>query len=194
MGHLVYSSAFHPQLSKMDHHAAKLRIEEAVVESGLAFTIVQPSMFMQNVRIEWREVVERGVYPRPYSPDRKMSVIDTDNLGEALARILTDHRAARRHLRAVQRRFAHPCGDGGGLFRSARPTGEGEEAPARRLEGMGRRARGWAPWSIEAYAKMCNHYDAHGYPGGNALALRAILGREPTKYRAFAERFAAEMG
>ena len=47
VGHLVYSSAFHPQLSKMDHHAAKLRIEEAVIESGLAFTIVQPSMFMQ---------------------------------------------------------------------------------------------------------------------------------------------------
>ena len=41
---------------------------------------------------------------------------------------------------------------------------------------------------------MCNHYDAHGYSGGNALALRAILGREPTGYRAFAERFAAEMG
>ncbi len=49
VGHLVYSSAFHPQLSKMDHHAAKLRIEEAVVESGLAFTIVQPSMFMQAI-------------------------------------------------------------------------------------------------------------------------------------------------
>ncbi len=40
---------------------------------------------------------------------------------------------------------------------------------------------------------MCDHYDAHGYPGGNPLVLRTILGREPTGYRAFAERFASEM-
>ncbi len=41
---------------------------------------------------------------------------------------------------------------------------------------------------------MCGHYDAHGYPGGNTLVLRTILGREPTGYREFAERFAREMG
>ena len=191
--HLVYSSAFHPQLARMDHHAAKLRIEEAVVESGLAFTIVQPSMFMQNVRIEWREVTQEGVYPRPYSPDRKMSVIDTDNLGEALARIVTDpglrggtyelcsgDSLTHAEMAAV---FAQVLG---------RPV-RGEKRPLEEWKEWAA-GRGWAPWSIEAYAKMCNHYDAHGYPGGNALALRAILGREPTGYRAFAERFAGEMG
>lgn len=26
---------------------------------------------------------------------------------------------------------------------------------------------------------MMAHYDEHGFPGGNALVLRAILGREP---------------
>ena len=192
VGHLVYSSAFHPQLSKMDHHAAKLRIEEAVVESGLAFTIVQPSMFMQNVRIEWREVVERGVYPRPYSPDRKMSVIDTDNLGEALARILTD---------PGLRGGTYELCSGDSLTHAemaavfSEVLGRPVKARKRPLEEWKAWAaeHRWTPWPIAAYAKMCNHYDAHGYPGGNALALRAILGREPTKYRAFAERFAAEM-
>ena len=41
---------------------------------------------------------------------------------------------------------------------------------------------------------MCHHYDAHGFPGGNTLVLRAILGREPGGYRAFANRFAADKG
>ena len=190
--HLVYSSAFHPQLSRMDHHAAKLRIEEAVIESGLAFTIVQPSMFMQNVRVEWREVVEEGVYSRPYSPDRKMCVIDTDDLGEALARVLTD---------PALRGGTYELCSGDSLTHAEMAAvfsdvlGREVRARKRPLEDWKAWAkeRGWAPWSVQAYAKMCVHYDAHGYPGGNALALRAILGREPTGYRAFAERFAAEM-
>ncbi len=193
VGHLVYSSAFHPQLSKMDHHAAKLRIEEAVIESGLAFTIVQPSMFMQNVRIEWRELVEEGVYPRPYSPDRKMSVIDTEDLGEAVARIVTDP-GLRGGTYELCSRDSLTHAEMAAVFSDVlrRPvTGQKRSLEAWKEWAA---ARGWAEWSIEAYAKMCNHYDAHGYAGGNALALRAILGREPTGYRAFAERFAGEMG
>ena len=190
--HFVYSSAFHPQLSKMDHHATKLRIEEAVIESGLAFTIVQPSMFMQNVRVEWREVVENGVYARPYSPDRKMSVIDTGDLGEAIARVLTD-RTLRGGTYELCSGDSLTHAEMAAIFSEV--LGRGVTAHKRSLDDWKAWAaeRGWAPWSIEAYAKMCNHYDEYGYPGGNALALRAILGREPTGYRAFAERFAAEM-
>lgn len=193
VGHFVYSSAFHPQMSRMDHHATKLRIEEAVIESGLAFTIVQPSMFMQNVRVEWREVVENGVYPRPYSPQRKMSVIDTEDLGEAIARVLTD---------PTLRGGTYELCSGDSVTHAemaaifSEVLGQEVTAQKRSLEDWRSWAaeRGWAKWSIEAYARMCDHYDAHGYPGGNALALRAILGREPTGYRAFAARFAAEMG
>ena len=191
--HFVYSSAFHPQLSKMDHHATKLRIEEAVIESGLAFTIVQPSMFMQNVRVEWREVVENGVYPRPYSPDRKMSVIDTGDLGEAIARVLTD-RTLRGGTYELCSGESLTHAEMAAIFSEI--LGRKVTAHKRSLDDWKAWAaeRGWAPWSIEAYARMCNHYDEYGYPGGNALALRAILGREPTGYRAFAERFAAETG
>jgi uncharacterized protein YbjT (DUF2867 family) len=192
VGRLVFSSAFHPQMRKMDHHWSKLLVEEAVIESGLPFTIVQPAMFMQNVRIEWRDVVERGVYPRPYSPDRPMSVIDTEDLGEALAKVLTDP------------------GYDGGTFELAsgdRPTHA--EMTAHLSEALGRPVvarkrdleewkawaaeRGWTPWSIAAYAKMCEHYDRHGYPGGNARVLEMILGRKATGYRAFARRFVKEM-
>ena len=31
----------------------------------------------------------------------------------------------------------------------------------------------------EGLARMYAHYDLYGFPGGNALVLRAILGREP---------------
>jgi uncharacterized protein YbjT (DUF2867 family) len=190
---LVFSSAFHPQMRKMDHHWSKLLVEEAVIESGLPFTIVQPAMFMQNVRIEWREVVEKGVYPRPYSPDRPMSVIDTEDLGEALAKILTepDYDGATFELASGDRPTHAEM-----AAHLAEALGRPVIARKRDLEDWKAWAgeRGWKPWSIAAYAKMCEHYDRHGYPGGNALVLRTILGRTPTDYRAFARRFVAEMG
>jgi hypothetical protein len=37
---------------------------------------------------------------------------------------------------------------------------------------------------------MNAHYDAHGFRG-NPLVLRTLLGREPTRFRAYAERLQA---
>src|ERR1700750_153311 len=50
VGHFVFSSVFHPQMRDMDHHFSKLVVEEALIDSGLSFTILQPAMFMQNIR------------------------------------------------------------------------------------------------------------------------------------------------
>jgi hypothetical protein len=37
----------------------------------------------------------------------------------------------------------------------------------------------------EGMQKMYAHYDRYGFPGGNALVLRAILGREPRPLRQY---------
>lgn len=192
VGHIVFNSAYHPQMRKLDHHWSKLLVEEAVIESGIEFTILQPSMFMQNIRVEWAQVTRNGVYPRPYSPDRKMSLIDTEDLGEAAAIVLTDpgYRGATFELcgadSLTHTEMAAVFSDvlGRPVNAVERDIGEWESWA---------RERGWAEWSIETYKHMCAHYDAHGYPGGNPLVLRTILGREPGGYRAFAERLAAEM-
>jgi uncharacterized protein YbjT (DUF2867 family) len=175
----------------MDHHFNKLVVEEALIDSGLAFTILQPAMFMQNIRLEWPGIRDRGVYLRPYSPDQRMAMIDTEDYGEAAARVLTEP------------------GYRGGIFELAGPdqltTGEMAKVIA---EEWGRPVRAekrsidewklwatannWNPWAVEAYAKMCHHYDEHGYAGGNPLVLSAILGRPPGGYRAFVKRFLAQ--
>jgi uncharacterized protein YbjT (DUF2867 family) len=189
--HLVFSSAYHPQMRQMDHHWSKLLVEEAVIESGLPFTILQPAMFMQNIRIEWPVIVERGVYLRPYSPDRKMALIDTEDLGEAIAIVLTEP-----HYRGATFELAGP--DSLSHAEMAAILSEEWKRPVRAekrdLEEWTAWAvaRGWKPWAITAYRKMCGHYDAHGYPGGNKLVLRTILGREPGNYRAFIKRLLVE--
>ncbi|MBI3362221.1 MAG: NmrA family NAD(P)-binding protein, partial [Chloroflexi bacterium] len=43
----VYHSVLHPQTEAMPHHWNKLRVEEALFESGLPFTALQPAPYMQ---------------------------------------------------------------------------------------------------------------------------------------------------
>lgn len=192
VGHYVFVSAFHPQMRQMAHHWAKLLVEEAVIESGLPFTILQPAMFMQNIRIEWPVIRERGLYVRPYSPERKLALLDLEDLGEAAAIILTKpgYRGATFEL-ASGESLTHAemaavlSEEWGKPVRAvARDQAEWAQWAA---------AHGWKPWSIETYLKMCRHYDAHGYPGGNPLVLSTILGRAPGGFRSFVRRFLAEV-
>jgi len=190
VGHFLFSSVFHSQMRDMDHHFNKLIIEEALIDSGLPFTIIQPASFMQNLRVEWPVVKEKGVYQRAYSAHQKMALIDTDDLGEAAAKILTE------------------SGYTGAIFELCGPdrltnaevaailsevSGKTIRAEKQSLEDWKAWATGrsWKPWSMEAYMKMCRHYDAHGYAGGNPLVLQAILGRPPGNYRDFAKKFVA---
>lgn len=190
VGHFVFSSVFHPQMSDLDHHANKLVVEEALIDSGLSFTILQPASFMQNVRLEWPAIKEHGVYQRPYSVDQRMALIDTEDLGEAAARVLTEpqFRGAIFELCGPDRLTTAET-----AAVLAEEWGRPIRAEKRSLDDWAAWAagRGWSPWAIQAYAKMCRHYDAHGYAGGNPLALTAILGRPPRSYRDFAKRFIA---
>ena len=188
--HFVFSSAFHPQMTKMNHHWSKLVVEEGVIESGLNFTILQPAMFMQNVAVEWPMIMEKGGYSRPYSPDRKMALVDTEDLGEAAAIVLTEegYKGAIFEVcgpdSLTQAEMAAILSDFLGKVIQAvqRDLGEWE---------IWARERNWSNWGIDTYLKMANHYDTHGYPGGNPLVLRTILGRDPGNYRDFARRFIA---
>jgi uncharacterized protein YbjT (DUF2867 family) len=191
IGHFVFCSVFHPQMRDLDHHRNKLMVEEAAIDSGLPFTILQPASFMQNLRVEWPAIKERGVYLRAYSTQQKMALIDTEDLGEAAARVLTEPKYR------------------GGVFELCGPDRlTNDEMAAILSEEWGRpvraekqsledwkawaTARGWKPWSIAAYMKMCRHYDAHGYAGGNPVVLSAILDRPPGGYRDFVKRFLAQ--
>ncbi len=190
VAHYVFVSAFHPQMRQMAHHWSKLLVEEAVIESGLSFTILQPAMFMQNIRVEWPVIRERGLYVRPYSPERKMALVDTEDLGEAAAIVLTkpSYRGAT---------FELASGESLSHAEMAAILSEEWGKPVRAVArdqaewASWAREHGWKSWSIDAYLKMCRHYDEHGYPGGNPLVLSTILGRAPGGFRSFIRRFLA---
>lgn len=189
--HFCFSSAFQPQLEDLGHHWQKLRLEEYLIGSDLMATVVQPSMFMQNVRVEWPQIVSKGVYARPYSPDSRMNAIDTKDLGEAMANIMTDNK-----LRGATYQL---CGAGTISHREmaaiiGEELGRPVNAVQRDIEEWQAwaTARGWTEYAMENYTRMCAHYDHHGYKFGNAVTLEALLGRPATDYRTFIRRFVLE--
>ncbi|NKB49603.1 MAG: NAD(P)H-binding protein [Alphaproteobacteria bacterium] len=189
--HFLFCSAFHPQLHELSHHWQKLQVEEYLVDSDLLNTVVQPSMFMQNIRVEWSRIVEAGIYPRPYSPHSKMSVIDTDDLAEAMANIMTE-----RKFQGASYQLAGP-----GPITHAEMAAVISEEIGKPVEAVHRdlndwkswaEGRGWTDYAITNYIAMCTHYDQHGFKYGNTITLAAILGREPIDYRAFVRKLVAQ--
>lgn len=71
------------------HFASKLRIERALVESGMDYVILRPNSFFQNDLALAGVIREHGVYPHPLGSVGVNSV-DVEDVGAAAAAALAD--------------------------------------------------------------------------------------------------------
>lgn len=170
----VFSSVIHPSISKLINHSAKQPVEEAVYESGLDYTVLQPTMYMQNLEGALHEAREHGQLTMPYSKHVKVCYVDYRDVAEVAALAFTND--------TLSHGTFELCADGmvnrieiAALMSEAigHPVEAGEtspDAPSNSLPDGPLR---------EGLTVMNEHYDQHGFPGGNAVVLRAILNREP---------------
>jgi uncharacterized protein YbjT (DUF2867 family) len=185
----VFSGVIHPSISRMANHAAKRPVEEAIYESGMEFTVLQPAMFMQTIGSSWSAVLESGHLSLPYSRRVKTAFVDYRDVAEAAAMALTGDDLAY------------------GTFELCAPgMVDRVELAAMMSEALGRTIEAGEPpfedWARlagipegpirEGLARMYVEYDRHGFPGGNALVLRTILGREPRTLRQYIYELSAE--
>jgi uncharacterized protein YbjT (DUF2867 family) len=171
----------------MINHASKLPVEEALYESGLIFTVLQPTMFMQTLANGWREVLRHGSFSLPYSREAKASYVDYRDVAEAAALALTSSKL-----------------DYGTFELSAEGMANRIELTRMMSEAVGRTIQAeeadydhWAQVTHipegpvrEGLRRMFADYDQFGFPGGNALVLRTILDREPRTLRDFINELA----
>jgi uncharacterized protein YbjT (DUF2867 family) len=170
----VFSGVIHPSISAMVNHAAKQPVEEALYTSGMDFTVLQPAMFMQNLAASWPEVVEQGTLSMPYSVSAKTCWVDYRDVAEVAALALTGDELAHGTFEL--------CAPG--MVDRVQLAAMFSEELGRPVEAAEIPLRQWASRFPEGHlrdglTRMMAHYDEHGFPGGNALVLRAILGREP---------------
>jgi len=182
--HFVYHSVLHPQVQVMAHHWNKLHVEALLFESGLAYTILQPASYMQNVLVYWHQMLADGVYAVPYSPEAKFSMVDLDDLAQAAARIIHEGKP---HYQAIyeccgaqvlsNEEIAEKVGIVAG--RSVKAV-----ALSRDEWTAGMRAKGAPEFTITTLLGMFEYYDRHGLVG-NANVLTWLLGREPARFEDF---------
>jgi uncharacterized protein YbjT (DUF2867 family) len=170
---LVFSSVYHPSLS-LSNHRDKQPVEEAIYDSDLEFTVLQPAMFMSQLDGYLPSAVQGGVIAGPYSPTSKMAYVDYRDVAEAAAIALTTDRLL------------------GGTFELSGPGQFSRDDIARELSELLKRpvrAEGAVPPGLDprmpaplrdGLMRMFHHYEAAGLHGGNSLVLDAVLGHPAT--------------
>jgi uncharacterized protein YbjT (DUF2867 family) len=178
----VFSSVIHPSISALTNHAAKRPVEEALCESGLQFVILQPTMFMQNFDAGWKAVMEKGRFALPYSKQAKASYVDYRDVAEVAAIAMTSDR--------LDYGTFELCN--AGMVDRVALAAMMSEALNRPIQAGELTFEEWAQTAHipegairEGMRKMYAHYDQYGFPGGNAVVLRAILEREPRSLRQY---------
>ena len=183
--HFVYHSVLHPQTENMPHHWKKMRVEELLLESGLGFTILQPTSYMQNVLAYWDRIMGEHVYAVPYPVETRLSMVDLDDVAEAVAQVLTQPG----HLAAIYELVGNaPISQTEIAQTLSEKLGFTVQAEALSLETWESQTRrlGIGDYQVETLLKMFQYYEKFGLPG-NPQVLTWLLGRKPVSFAGFIE-------
>lgn len=188
--HFVYHSVLHPQTTTMPHHWHKLQVEEALFESRLPFTILQPTAYMQNLLAGWEKICSEGRYVIPYPAETRIALVDLADVAAVAVTVL-----------------AQPAQHQGAIYElvGTAPLTQTEVA-ATLTASIGQpvtievlthttweqnaRAGGLGDYAVDTLLKMFTYYEKFGLIG-NPNVLGWLLGRSPTALATFIQRMIA---
>jgi NAD(P)H dehydrogenase (quinone) len=189
--HFVFHSVLHPQIEAMPHHWRKLRVEELLLESGLPCTILQPTTYMQHILAYRNQILDHGIYPVPYSPDTRLSLVDLEDVAQAAAIVLTESGRTGATIELVGTPPMSQTEVAEVLQKELGRPVTAQQIPLEEWE-RAARASGLGDYQVSTLIKMFQHYERHGF-AGNASSLACLIRREPTSLAAFVARVASSM-
>ncbi|WP_025514914.1 SDR family oxidoreductase [Bordetella trematum] len=167
---------FSSSIRALDDPAAKRAVESALYESGLQYTLLRPASFMQNLLDLWPAVRRSGVLAAPFDPLARIARVDYRDVAEVAAIALGSDRLAHASLELCAP-GAYNRHEVAALMSQflGRPVYAGQQDAAAWA------AQAGLPYDARQLAQAQRAFDYLGRQGlpGNALALRAVLGREP---------------
>jgi uncharacterized protein YbjT (DUF2867 family) len=187
--HFVFSSVLHPILTGLPQHAIKRDIEERLVQSGLNFTILQPSDYMQMSVQGY--VADRGVFMLGFDLDRRQALVDLEDVAETLAKVLLEgrtHYGATYELTSYDNLTGHEIAaalskaTGRQVVALQSKTSDEQLARFFGVEDLSQ-----VSYQVNTLKAVNAWYSQFDFIG-NGNVLRMLLGREPTSYLDFARR------
>ena len=83
--HFVYSSvASADQNTGIPHFDSKYKIEEHIRTTGMRYTVLRPTFFMENW-LGMRDQINQGTLALPLAPDTRLQMISVDDIGAFVA-------------------------------------------------------------------------------------------------------------
>jgi len=186
----VFHSVLHPQIEAMPHHWQKLRVEECIFKSGLTYTILQPTIYMQNVLAHWDQIMEQGIYAVPYSEDTRLSMVDLDDVAQIAMLALTETGHAGATYELVGTPAISPREIASILSDQIGHSVRVETVSLASWE-QGARVGGLAKYQVETLVKMFDYYERYGLLG-NSRVLSGLLERSPTSFENFVGRILSD--
>ena len=186
VGHFVFSSVLHAITTDLLQHEIKRDVEEHLLSSGLAFTILQPSNYMLAHRL--RPCFERGVFRLPWSLERRQSMVDLGDVTEVAAAVLADpdrHAAATYELVAPGRYTAHDLAEVIAAI-VGRPIAVERISPETFLGELLGADLSRFPYETRVLRAITDRYSSHDFVG-NSNVLGWLLGRPPTTFAQFVQ-------
>lgn len=186
--HFIYYSVMHPLRREVRHHRLKLDAEEALIESGLPYTILQPSRYMQHLVPIWSKVKEEGVHAMPFDITRKFNVVDLDDLAAACAVVAAsdDHLYATYELAGPE---ALSQEDMAAIISEVIDREVTARAVPLNEVAEKARAAGANDDRVEQMLVMNRHYDEFGFRG-NPNILQYLIGKPARTFRSYVRKLA----
>ncbi|MCH8121776.1 MAG: NmrA/HSCARG family protein [Bacteroidetes bacterium] len=90
VGHLVFTSvASADKATGIPHFESKFKVEEAIIASGISYTIVAPVFFMENITSPWYlPGILDGTLAMPMPADAALQQIAVETIGQFVASII----------------------------------------------------------------------------------------------------------
>jgi NAD(P)H dehydrogenase (quinone) len=187
--HFVLHGVMAPYLQNINYHYAKEKLQWDLYRSGMPYSVLLPTNFMQNISWSWPTIARDGRWELPYDVDKKLTWVDLDDVAEAAANVLTEpghelgtYELCGSHAFLSRREIAAlMTSELGRTVQAVKTDADGYLERYRRNPFFARTTQ----QELDQIREMFVDYDRHGMPAGNPKVLSMLLHREAGSYREF---------
>ncbi len=158
-------------------------IDQIIIDSGIAYTLLRPSTFMQNFVVYYAGMIQGGALYLPQAEGR-VSYIDVRDIASVAAKVLQNPAAHAGQAYTLTGGESLSNADatriiGAAIGKAVNYVAVPDEAAIASMQGMGMGA-----WSIDQMMSL-NRFTAAGGTAGTTDTVRQLLGRAPIAFADF---------